>query len=164
MHLEDKLTLVKNCLTEGNSILFKSITSNRNPSDSSLLKTCFYHIKSLNESIQHEKSHIVVTKENRPCELPRLYDYCKLDSKMCWKKTERWCRWVAYCLKIQSYLRNCYHNQVRKDSHHFLLFLRFPAVFHWETLKLPQAVMKGSRLQKQRKDAISRTYSKSQPL
>lgn len=83
MHLEDKLTLVKNCLDEGSSILFKNITSNRNPSDSSLLKTCFYHIKSLNESIQQENTHIVVMKENRPCELPRLYTLNYLDSKIC---------------------------------------------------------------------------------
>ena len=162
MHLEDKLTLVKNCLDEGNSILFKSITSNRNPSESSLLKTCFYHIKSLNESIQQEKAHIVVTKENKPCELPRLYDFCYLDSTMCWRMRARQRQWVVYSLKTQSYSRKCYHSQVRKDSPPFLLFLRFPAIFHWGMLKRLQAGTKDSRLQKQRKDTISRTFSKSQ--
>lgn len=48
MHLEERLAVVKGCLEEGGSILFKNINSNRNPSDSNLLKTCYYHIKSLN--------------------------------------------------------------------------------------------------------------------
>lgn len=64
MHLEDRLSMVRNCLEEGGSVLFKSITSNRNPTDNSMLKTCFYHIKSLNESIQHDRGHFLLKKEN----------------------------------------------------------------------------------------------------
>lgn len=64
MHLEERLSMVRNCLEEGGSILFKSITSYRNPTDNSMLKTCFYHMKSLNESIQHDRGHFLLKKEN----------------------------------------------------------------------------------------------------
>lgn len=71
MHLEDRLAIVRGCLEEDKSILFRSITSNRNPADSSLLKTCFYHMKSLNETIQHEPNSLI-KKENQYVPLPDM--------------------------------------------------------------------------------------------
>lgn len=62
MHLEDKLTFLQGCLEEKSPKLIGKIPGDCDISGNDVLKTCYYHMKSLDESIQQDSFKILIKK------------------------------------------------------------------------------------------------------
>jgi len=73
INLEDKLTFLKNCLEDNNSHLPGTSPTKIHPNNKDVLRTCYYHINSLNDSLTHDDCKVITNRIPDQIELPKMY-------------------------------------------------------------------------------------------